>query len=98
MKNDYFKQRFNSIQILRGIACIFVIFGHIAYANVGIFAVDTFFIISGFMILYSTNKNDNSFFLTKRLLRIIPLYYLMTFFTYISMYIFPSLFEAELKS
>lgn len=93
MKNDFFKQRFNSIQILRGIACIFVIFCHIAYANVGIFAVDTFFIISGFMILYSTNKNDNSFFLTKRLLRIIPLYYLMTFFTYISMYIFPSLFE-----
>jgi len=69
-----------SIQILRAIAALSVVFTHYNFLHfkVGGFGVDIFFIISGFIITYMVNK-DSAAFLYKRALRIIPLYYLMTF-------------------
>lgn len=89
---DFHENRYHSIQTLRGIAAIFVILEHIRFLNCGAFGVDIFFCISGFMIMLATHK-DTCFFLRKRLIRILPLYYIMTLFTWTVLMLFPGLFE-----
>lgn len=83
---------FDSIQALRGITAIFIILEHVRFLNCGAFGVDIFFCISGFMIMFSTHKNTKGF-LRKRLIRILPLYYLMTIGTYALLLLFPFMFE-----
>lgn len=83
---------FNSIQGLRAIAALFVILEHIRFLNCGAFGVDIFFCISGFMIMFSTHKSTGHF-MKKRLIRILPLYYLMTVGTFLLLLLFPSMFE-----
>ncbi len=83
---------FDSIQTLRAISAIFVILEHVRFLNCGAFGVDIFFCISGFMIMFSTHKGTKHF-LKKRLLRILPLYYLMTVGTFFLLLLFPSMFE-----
>lgn len=83
---------FNSIQGLRAIAALFVILEHIRFLNCGAFGVDIFFCISGFMIMFSTHKSTGHF-MKKRLIRILPLYYLMTIGTFLLLLLFPSMFE-----
>ena len=83
---------FDSIQALRGLAALFVVFQHIRFLNFGAFGVDIFFCISGFMIMFTTEKSTKYFF-RKRLIRILPLYYLMTLVTYLSLLLFPSMFQ-----
>lgn len=85
--------RYDAIQALRGLAVLFVFFEHVRFLSRGAFGVDIFFCISGFMIMLSTEKSTNHFFL-KRLIRIVPLYYLMTFVTWMGMIIAPSLFQS----
>lgn len=72
----------NSIQILRALAALFVVFAHFEYINpaVGAFGVDLFFIISGFIMSYIVEKNTTAF-LYRRIIRIVPLYYFMTLLT-----------------
>lgn len=94
---DVFLQKFHSmhfqnIQALRGILALFVVLEHIRFAACGAFGVDVFFAISGFMILFSTAENTKHFF-TKRLIRILPLYYLMTLATFLLLLITPDMFE-----
>lgn len=91
MKTDFSNQKFNSIQALRGIAALFVAVSHLAFVGVGAFGVDIFFCISGFIMMYVTEK-DTKHFLAKRLIRIVPLYYLITVFTFILLLVFPSMF------
>ena len=83
---------FDSIQALRGLAALFVVFQHVRFLNFGAFGVDIFFCISGFMIMFTTEKSTK-YFLRKRLIRILPLYYLMTLVTYLSLLLFPSMFQ-----
>lgn len=83
---------FDSIQALRGITAIFILLEHIRFLNCGAFGVDIFFCISGFMIMFSTHKSTAAF-LRKRLVRILPLYYIMTAGTYLLLLLFPSMFE-----
>lgn len=89
--DDFFSRHYDSIQALRGISAIFIILEHVRFLNCGAFGVDIFFCISGFMIMLSTHR-DTSHFLGKRLIRILPLYYLMTFCTFIAVLFFPMLF------
>ncbi len=83
---------FNSIQALRGIAAIFVVLEHVRFLTCGAFGVDIFFCISGFMIMFSTHKSVDGF-LRKRLIRILPLYHMMTICTFILLLLFPTMFE-----
>ncbi len=89
---DFHEDRYQSIQTLRGIAALFVILEHIRFLNCGAFGVDIFFCISGFMIMLTTHK-DTRFFFRKRLIRILPLYYIMTLFTWTVLVLFPGMFE-----
>lgn len=84
-------RRFNSIQALRGITALLIVLEHVRFLSCGAFGVDVFFCISGFMIMLSTHKSTEHF-LAKRLLRILPLYYLMTLITFLALLLFPDLF------
>ncbi|QDX16392.1 hypothetical protein C6W84_17024 (plasmid) [Acinetobacter baumannii] len=82
----------SSIQFLRGIAALLVVLLHISSKNkqydagvidwlhIGNSGVDLFFIISGFIMCYTTyNKNINfSKFIILRFERILPLYWIFT--------------------
>lgn len=92
MKNDFYQLRFDGIQALRGIAAVFVVLEHIRFLACGAFGVDVFFCISGFMIMFTTHSSTKYFF-RKRLLRILPFYYLMTIGTFALLVLFPSMFE-----
>ncbi len=90
------RKRIEVIQLLRGFAAIMVCFYHMktmlnfpsfklgemlfGHGDVG---VPLFFIISGFIMVFTTQKNDGTFgyardFMIKRIIRIVPLYYSMT--------------------
>lgn len=92
-KEWVFMDKIFSIQILRGIAALFVVCFHFRYAvndiyaqkdignrlfEFGSFGVDLFFIISGFIMAMSARKNENlSEFFIKRFFRIYPLYFVV---------------------
>ncbi|MCK1362221.1 acyltransferase [Bradyrhizobium sp. 199] len=74
----------NSLQYLRAIASIAVVFFHCGGKaridfTVGQSGVDLFFIISGFLMMVITNERSNPReFLRRRLQRIVPLYWVVT--------------------
>lgn len=88
---NFHDMRFDSIQVLRGVTSLFIVLEHIRFLNCGAFGVDIFFCLSGFMIMFSTHKSTQ-YFLRKRLIRILPLYYLMTLGTYLLLLVFPHMF------
>jgi peptidoglycan/LPS O-acetylase OafA/YrhL len=83
-----------NIQVLRGIAALMVCCFHFRYlleSEIGDFifrngwiGVQLFFVISGFIMVYTTNKvKGNGFkypinFIVKRIIRIVPLYFIAT--------------------
>lgn len=83
-----------SIQYLRGIAALFIVLSHIGYKDrqyslgtfnfdIGIIGVDIFFVISGFIMYYVSLDKPNGLpsilsFFKHRIIRIIPLYWLLT--------------------
>ena len=70
-----------SIQLLRFVAAAFVVLSHVRgdylLAPFGDFGVDIFFVVSGFIIHYVTKEQTTHFF-TRRLIRIVPLYWVGT--------------------
>lgn len=94
----------NSIQILRLIASLFIVNRHINYLYDGTwhflaFGIDIFFIISGVILSHIVNNRDiNSLnFISLRLIRIIPLYYLLTIILFVFAIYFPSVVENTSK-
>lgn len=73
-----------SIQYLRGIAALQVVIvhaSHVAGANyhLGSFGVPLFFMISGFlMVLITRNGASPGSFMTRRIVRVVPLYWIAT--------------------
>lgn len=98
-----------SIQFLRGIAALLVVMAHTAHKgniyntetlswfHIGGSGVDLFFIISGFIMCYTThNKNLTIIsFLTLRVQRIIPLYWVFTTLALTVFVISPSLVNSS---
>lgn len=56
--------------------------------------VSLFFTISGFLLMYTTQKKQK-YFLVKRFIRIVPLYWIMTIATFVAMNVFPSMALGE---
>lgn len=82
-----------SLQYLRAVAAILVVFHHvrnpsnglfnpIAHWNFGAAGVDMFFLISGY-IMYAVARRDHPIrFLRRRIIRIVPLYWVATLFLF----------------
>lgn len=77
----------NSIQVLRAFAALAVVYYHIALLQLGkdlylpetgSWGVDVFFIISGFIIGMVITQNT-TLFLPRRIIRVVPLYWIATF-------------------
>ena len=81
------------IQYLRGLAAVLVVYAHLdtqisrisadlhlPYASIGIWGVDIFFVISGFIMYVVAIESDvgPGHFLIRRAIRIVPLYWLLT--------------------
>lgn len=83
-----------TIQALRAMAAVLVIFQHIMIVLLGSFGVDIFFVISGFVIAYvGASEKPGEFFL-KRLFRIVPLYWLGTVAVFAIAGVAPSLLNS----
>jgi exopolysaccharide production protein ExoZ len=78
-----------SIQVLRGVAALMVVFHHlrgsapwlfnpIAEWEIGTSGVDIFFIISGFIMLTAARDEAVGEFIRRRIVRVAPLYWLAT--------------------
>ncbi|MEL4377242.1 acyltransferase [Brucella cytisi] len=99
------RKQLYSIQILRGLAATAVLIAHTiehpraetnnAITMLGVFGVQLFFVISGFIIAYV--NADGPFrpgdFLLRRVFRIVPLYWLCTITVFICALYLPSLFK-----
>jgi len=79
-----------SVELLRFVAATAVVFVHIPIVGVGHFGVDIFFTISGFVMMLSTEKSSRDFFL-KRIIRVVPTYYIFTLGVFLIALIAPSL-------
>lgn len=93
-----------SIQALRGVASLLVLILHCSHKEntysqgvftgfgIGNIGVDIFFIISGFIMAYTTKPNLTAKkFLIKRCIRIVPLYWITLSFALIAYLSFPNL-------
>ena len=73
-----------NVQILRAIAALMVVHGHagagglgLRYPIGGLNGVDLFFVISGFIIAYVADADSHQFMM-RRLIRIVPIYWVST--------------------
>ena len=92
-------KKIESFNELRAISAAIVVFSHIGCTNKllggnpGGFSVCIFFLLSGFLTVFSTMDKNKKFFLIKRYLKIAPLYYVMTIFCFVVAVLKPSLFN-----
>ena len=90
--------KINNIQILRAFAAIAVAVTHTGFVfpylkPVGTFGVDVFFVISGYVMARICETNSR-FFFRRRVLRIVPPYWVATILLFIFTYYFPTLLQA----
>lgn len=77
-------KQLNSIQCLRGLAATLVLLFHVGNLGViskyGFYGVDIFFVISGYLMAkISEREVTSSKFMLDRVIRIVPLYWMVTF-------------------
>lgn len=91
----YHNNRIESVEVLRFVAALFVVLVHIPIPGVkfGHFGVDIFFVISGFIIMFTTS-NDNQNFLLKRCIRVMPTYYIFTLCVFAVSLLFPAVLNS----
>ena len=87
---DGLQNKIDSIQILRFLAAFSVMMVHLPLFGFGAWGVDIFFVISGFIMMYVTESNERSF-LVKRIIRIVPLYWMLTLGVFSIAIFFPNL-------
>ena len=92
-----------NVQVLRGVAAILVVFVHLdkLLAQIGLptwggGGVDIFFVISGFIMVYTTIGRDIGFsaFMSDRIARIVPAYWIITLAVFLIALIAPALLQA----
>lgn len=86
-------KKIQSIQALRVFAMLSVVLCHMSFIRSGAFGVEIFFVISGFLMMYSTENGLHKYW-TKKIARIVPFYWIMTFFTAVAVYVMPDLFNS----
>ncbi|BCF88813.1 MULTISPECIES: acyltransferase family protein [Paraburkholderia] len=91
--------KLQSLTVLRGVAAVTVIFYHIMAPTghtLGEFGVDIFFVLSGFVIalVLDSPRLTAQRFLSDRIARIVPLYWVLTFVVLAGTLIAPSLFNS----
>jgi peptidoglycan/LPS O-acetylase OafA/YrhL len=79
--------KLNNLQVLRAFAAVSVALYHTFYILPGMqifgsFGVDVFFVISGYIMARILHKSPD-FFLRRRIIRIVPPYWLFTFLIYV---------------
>lgn len=91
------RQTYWWIQYLRGLAALGVVIFHVydhfpqplgRSFGIGARGVDVFFVISGFIMYMAARDERLSRFITRRLIRIVPLYWLATFFLMLLLLVF----------
>lgn len=97
------------IQYLRGLAAVLVVYAHLdtqisrisadhllPYASIGIWGVDIFFVISGFIMYVVAIESDvgPGHFLIRRAIRIVPLYWLLTALIVAGAYVAPTMLSS----
>lgn len=97
------------IQYLRGLAAVLVVYAHLdtqilriaadqrlPYASIGIWGVDIFFVISGFIMYIAAIEIDArpGHFLVRRAIRIVPLYWSLTALVVAGAYATPTMFSS----
>jgi peptidoglycan/LPS O-acetylase OafA/YrhL len=100
--------RIESIQILRFAAAFFVVAFHLSQLQfdllnppfrIGAAGVDVFFVISGFIIGYSSGAvSGASEFLRRRIIRIVPIYWVLTIALFVIASAMPSLLRSPPSS
>ena len=88
--NEPNTSKYYSIELLRFFAAFSIVIFHTIHLDFLRIGVDIFFVISGLVIMISTEKNSKNFF-TKRLIRILPTYYFFTFLIFFICLIRPEL-------
>src|SRR5262245_47018116 len=86
-------ERLDSVQALRAIAAVVVVCNHIPAIQNGAYGVDLFFIISGFIVCHVAAA-DPGRFMAKRLIRVVPVYWLCTLLLFLLALIAPQLLGA----
>lgn len=88
-----------NVQVLRAVAALLVVHAHAANSaglglawTGGAHGVDLFFVISGFIIAYVASL-DTDQFMTRRLIRIVPIYWASTLFLYALVVTVPQYFR-----
>lgn len=71
-------ERLRSIQVLRAAAAVLVVLFHLGLLQKGYIGVDIFFVISGFIMGTIGIRERAGQFLSRRLIRIVPLYWAVT--------------------
>src|ERR1035441_9393438 len=101
-------EKLNSIQYLRAIAAVAVVLSHAANSllgptahlinlDYGAYGVDIFFVVSGFIMYYTTFEmsiRPGTFFI-KRLIRIFPLYLILSTAMFAMVILSPTSFNKE---
>jgi len=89
-------KKLDCLQVIRAIACLMIVFCHTDYSGAGQTGVDLFFVISGFVIMLSTEKPFTiKSFALKRIKRIVPLYWTVTIILSLLIVLKPQLFRTS---
>jgi len=91
------RHSFANLQAIRAIAAVQVMVFHTPFWRPHFLSqtpwgVDLFFVLPGFIISYSAGTSL-SLFIVKRISRLVPMYWLMTFITFIASALLPSFFK-----
>jgi peptidoglycan/LPS O-acetylase OafA/YrhL len=95
------KKRIDSIQVLRVFGAFTISLSHIPFilekCNI-VFGVDIFLIITGYLAMYTTQLNDKMVawrYVTKKAIRLLPIYWLITLAAFFAAKIIPGILNDE---